>query len=163
MTFAAGIWSHSRLLCNNSQEAPSFSTVSVRQSTMDSHCVRGFKQCNANCKVPSAPSQKRQIGSPIIEDLLHHIDEFQRVEEQKVMERLTKENAFLKRRIVCYTTSQNTAMNLLREVFEATILIRTALEESQFKELDARQDWLAFWGIYREVVEMFGHHSMTWI
>lgn len=56
------------------------------------------------------------------------------------MKRLTKKNAFLKQQIVCYTTSQNTAMNLLCEVFEAIILIQTALKESQFKKLDVRQD-----------------------
>ena len=128
---------------------------------MNSYCAQGFKHCNANCNVSSAPSEKRQNGSPIIEDLLRRIDEFQRVEEQKTIDRLTRENAFLKQRIVCYATSQDSTMNLLREVFEATLLIQTALEESHFKKLDARRDWLAFWGIYQEVAEIFGHQSMT--
>lgn len=98
-----------------------------------------------------------------VEDLLQQIDDFQRTEDGKTIERLTEENTLLQKQIVCYMTSHHTTMNLLQEAFEATILIKTALEESHYKNLAAKTDWLGFWGIYQEIAEMFGYHSMAWI
>lgn len=130
---------------------------------MDSNHGREFKQHNTVCrwlKTPYSILPERDLS---IENLLHQIDEFQRAEEEKTIERLTEENILLQQQIVCYTTSQYTAMNLLQEAFEATILIKTALEESHYKNLAAKTDWLGFWGIYQEIAEMFGYNSMAWI
>ena len=135
----------------------------IKQPDMNGNHDRVFKQHNTVSRWPKTPYSILPETHLSIESLLQQIDEFQRAEEEKTIERLTEENTLLQQQILCYRTSRYTTMNLLQEAFEATILIKTALEESHFKNLAAKTDWLMFWGIYQEIAETFGYRPMAWI
>ena len=78
------------------------------------------------------------------------IDEYQRTEQSRTFGRLDRENTILQKQVSCYHRSWHTTLDLLREAFEAALLIRSALDSYDTKVSVAKKEWLASWGIYRE-------------
>jgi hypothetical protein len=48
---------------------------------------------------------------------------------------------------------------LLREPYEAVVILQGILERSHYEKAAAEQDWLAFWGIKYESGQELGHES----
>ena len=75
-----------------------------------------------------------------VDNLLQQIDDFQRTENEKIIERLTEKNILLQKQIVCYIINYHITMNLLQKVFETTILIKMMLKECHYKNFVAKTD-----------------------
>ena len=97
-----------------------------------------------------------------MEALLKRVDDFQRMEELMTIERLEKEISALQCQISCHQRSVRTTLDLLKEAFEAAVLIKTALQVCDEEEELANADWLAFWGIHIETRSALEYRSMEW-
>jgi hypothetical protein len=97
-----------------------------------------------------------------IESLLERVDEFQKMEERETLDRLEKENATLRRELLCHQRSCRATMDLFKEAFEAIVLVQTALQTCNEEEEKANTDWLAFWGVRMETPSNLTYQPIQW-
>lgn len=98
-----------------------------------------------------------------MEDLLHRVTTFKRIEELKTVERLTEENQLLRERITFYQRIWQGAIDLLDEAIETAVSMQKILEDYDHGKATAERDWLAFWGIFRESIAHCGPQINHWI
>jgi hypothetical protein len=97
-----------------------------------------------------------------IESLLKRVDEYQRMQQRETLDRLEKEKAALRRQLLCCQRSYRATMGLVKEAFEAVVLMQTALQTCNEEEEKADSDWLAFWGIRMETPSNLTYQPMQW-
>jgi hypothetical protein len=119
----------------------------------------------------NAPVDHSSVEEPIeevtfsIDLLLERVNEFQRRAELDTIESLRKENEQLRERITHLEKIWSLTATLLREPYEAVVILQGTLERSHYEKAAAEQDWLAFWGIKHESGQELGHESQepsTW-
>ncbi len=94
--------------------------------------------------------------------LLKKIDDFQMREELMTMERLETEISTLRYQISYYQRSLRATLDILQEGFDATVLIKAALQACVEEEEMANADWLAFWGIHIKTRSALEYRPMEW-
>jgi hypothetical protein len=62
------------------------------------------------------------------------------MEERETLDRLEKENATLRRQLLCYQRGCRAIMNLFKEAFEAVIMMQAALQICNEEEEKANSD-----------------------
>ena len=97
-----------------------------------------------------------------MEALMKRVDEFQMMEEQGKIEGLEADIAALRHQISCYQRSWRATLDLVREAFEAALLIQTSLRTCDEEEERANKDWLAFWGIHMEAPSKLDRRPVEW-
>jgi hypothetical protein len=113
----------------------------------------------------NAPVDHSSVEEPIeevtfsIDLLLERVNEFQRRAELDTIESLRKENEQLRERITHLEKIWSLIATLLREPYEAVVILQGILERSHYEKAAAEQDWLAFWGIKHESGQELGHES----
>ena len=98
-----------------------------------------------------------------IETLIQRVEEFQKRDQLESLERVTRENFLLQRRLVRYQEYWCSTLDLLQKAHEVVQSMHNALEKYTREEIAAERDWLAFWGIKMESTKDLGYSPGGWI
>lgn len=100
---------------------------------------------------------------PTIISLFKALDDFQREEQKKSIEKLKRKRKTLKREIKHCRKNWFATITLLRTGFNNVLTIQTALEDFNERERRANQEWLKSWGISAEPSPNIKYQLMGWL
>jgi len=108
-------------------------------------------------------SAAEYIGDNSIDSLIHRVEEFEIISQLKTIDRLTAENSLLYQLIVAYRKRWFRTMDLLERSQYILATLQEAFRDCVKEEIAAERDWLAFWGIRRDHVQLPKYSPGGWI
>ena len=94
--------------------------------------------------------------------LTQRVEEFQRMHQLEIIERLTTENTKMQNAILQYQKLWCSTLALLEQALEALQSLQMAVENCVNEDIAAEEDWLKFWGI-RKGKESYSYSPSGWI
>ena len=82
-----------------------------------------------------------------LKDPVNKVDEFESISNSNTVTHLIREKQIMYRNVIYYRREWDALMDLLDELMDSILLIRSTLKECDDKIAEAEAAWLAFWGI----------------
>jgi hypothetical protein len=82
-----------------------------------------------------------------ISAVIQQVEELQKSDQLKKLEKLTRENVVLQQQIIHYQKAWCAALNVRAKAHEAIQMLHASRESFAKREAIAERNWLAFWGI----------------
>jgi hypothetical protein len=82
--------------------------------------------------------------------LAQRVEDFQRMHQLEIIERLTIENTRMQKAILKYQKLWCSTIELLEVAYQALQSLQQAFSHCIDEDIAAEKDWLAFWGIKKE-------------
>jgi len=108
-------------------------------------------------------SAAEYIEDTTIDSLIRRVEEFQVISQLETIDRLTTENFLLHQLIVAYQKRWSRTMDLLERSQYILATLQEALRDCVNEEIAAERDWLAFWGIRKDHVQLPKYSPGGWI